>query len=128
MKQKPIKTCTGLNCPERICSECQKGHYRASSSVEGVYFCSNCGNEWKGNPCTAGIKYTTDEEEAEYDKLAGEKNWKELDEITETINNTKYIEAKLVKELLKSEKEKWQKEQSGWNELKQLMIILEKLK
>jgi len=32
--------------------------------------------------------------------------WKELDEITETINNTKYVEAKLVKELLKSEKQK----------------------
>ena len=27
--------------------------------------------------------------------------WKELDEITETINNTKYVEAELVKELLK---------------------------
>ena len=35
--------------------------------------------------------------------------WKELDEITETINNTKYVEAKLVKELLKEKKE-WEKE------------------
>jgi len=85
MKEKPIKTCTGLNCPERICSECQVGRsIKSTGEYTSQFICNNCQESFVGNPCTAG-----------------EKNWKELDEITETINNTKYVEAKLVKELLK---------------------------
>lgn len=90
MKEKPIKTCTGLNCPERICSECQVGRsIKSTGEYTSQFICNNCQESFVGNPCTAG-----------------EENWKELDEITETINNTKYVEAKLVKELLKSEREK----------------------
>jgi len=86
------------------------------------------------------IKYTTDEEEAEYDKnwagkkfdeLAGEKeDWeKKFDKLSDgqglhyvcdgkTCNCDDIVKS-FIKELLKSEKEKWQKERSGWNELKQ---------
>jgi len=119
MKQKLTKNCTGLNCPERICSKCQVGHSREVANE--VYQCSNCHELFIGNPCTAGIKYTTNEEEAEYDKnwagkkfdeLAGEKNWKGdfemwfefeyMGKVGEFWQLTDYIE-----NLLKSERQKF---------------------
>jgi len=105
-----------MECPERICSKCQVGHAVAVTANEGTsyYACSNCKSEFVGNPCTAGEK---EDWEKKFDKLSDGQGLHYVCD-GKTCNCDDIVKS-FIKELLKSEKEKWQKERSGWNELKQ---------
>jgi hypothetical protein len=60
MKDKIVKTCLNIDCPERFSLCCHAGSRSASEPeiLLGVpaYFCAKCGKEFKGGKCTAGEK------------------------------------------------------------------------
>jgi hypothetical protein len=58
MKDKIVKTCLNIDCPERFSLCCHAGSRSASEPeiLLGVpaYFCAKCGKEFEGGKCTAG--------------------------------------------------------------------------
>jgi len=109
MKDKPIKNCLGLDCPDKICRKCQVGNC-VINGWDTKYICSHCSKEFVGNPCTAGEREDWEE------KILELPDFPNKEDLPLVHRN---VAISFMRNLLKSEKEKWQKEQSGWNELKQ---------
>ena len=82
MRDKIVKTCLGIDCPERFSLCCHAGSRSASEPeiLLGVpaYYCSKCGKEFQGGECTAGDGKEITEELIRYikDSPMGVSQWK----------------------------------------------------
>lgn len=73
MNNQPIKSCLGIDCPERK-SLCCGAVCTISTADEGTscYICSECEKEFIGGKCTAGNKYNDPNYESDFYRFVKE--------------------------------------------------------
>jgi len=96
-----IKNCLGLDCPDKICRNCQIGHsVEGTSPLENeIFICSYCKFPFIGNPCTAGEKLDNDWEE----KILELPDFPNKEDLPLVHRN---VAISFMRNLLKSEREK----------------------